>query len=57
MTTDFERLRADVKALRDEPGRITKAEVDELLRRHPAAPPPAPADAYADEHYDPTHYA
>jgi hypothetical protein len=58
VATDYESLRAAIKAERDEPGAVTKPELDAVLAQHPPSPPePPPLGAYDDGHYDPEHYA
>lgn len=56
MATWYERLRAAVKAERDEPGSVTKSELDEVLRQFPATEP-STVDEYDDDAYDPESYA
>lgn len=38
MPGTYDELREDLQAERNEPGAVTKAELDDLLAKHPAAP-------------------
>ena len=50
----FQALRAALQAELDEPGAITRAEIQAVLDAHPDLP--AEGD-YSDADYDPAHYA
>lgn len=49
--TPMQALRAALQAELDEPGHITKAEIQAVLDAHPDK------GDYADTNYDPAHYA
>lgn len=55
MATDYERLRAALKAERDEPGPIYRVEVDALLAAFPP-PPPTNGGDFLDIDFDPTDF-